>query len=196
MVALAPCGHQGRGVRPRRHHALGGAGDGTSPPPRALSAPLLCPWPHGKREQRSPAVPAIGAHGLSPLRGQARARVVACGGLYAPCYPTPCGVKAPPVGLRYDGNDPMALPPTRCPRARVQGAEQDGVALVVPGGAGIEARFHVVRGGDVGRRSPCKRQRNLRWLRCKAVVVGPRRLPRRSAPDRDTETDADTAKTI
>jgi hypothetical protein len=123
----------------------------------------------------------------------------ACCGMRRPlCSVLPDAVRCegPPVGLRYDGNDPMALPPTRCPRARVQGAEQDGVALVVPGGAGIEARFHVVRGGDVGRRSPCKRQRNLRWLRCKAVVVGPRRLPRRSAPDRDTETDADTAKTI
>jgi hypothetical protein len=58
------------------------------------------------------------------------------------------------VGLRYDGNDPMALPPTRCPRARVQGAEQDGVALVVPGGAGIEARFHVVRGGTLDVAAP------------------------------------------
>ena len=49
------------------------------------------------------------------------------------------------MGLRYDGNDLIALTQTRCPRARVQGADQDCIALVVPGGAGIEALFNVVR---------------------------------------------------
>ena len=49
------------------------------------------------------------------------------------------------MGLRHDGNDPVALTQTRCPRARVQGTDHDCVALVVPGGAGIEALFHVVR---------------------------------------------------
>jgi len=49
------------------------------------------------------------------------------------------------VGLRYDGNDPVALTQTRCPRARVQGADHACVALVVSGGVGIEALFNVVR---------------------------------------------------
>jgi Transposase DDE domain group 1 len=84
MVALAPCGHQGRGVGPRRQHALRRDGYGTSPPPSALSAHLLCPWPNGKRDQRPQAVPEIGAHVLSPLRGSSRALVLAFGGLCAP----------------------------------------------------------------------------------------------------------------
>ena len=58
------------------------------------------------------------------------------------------------MGLRHDGNDPVAHTQTRCPRARVQGTDQDCIALVVPGGAGIEALFNVVRV-------------------CKADVVGP-----------------------
>lgn len=49
------------------------------------------------------------------------------------------------MGLRHDGNDPVALPQTRCPRARVQGTDHDCVALVVPGGTGIETLFNVVR---------------------------------------------------
>jgi hypothetical protein len=50
------------------------------------------------------------------------------------------------VGLRHDGNDPVAHTQTRCPRARVQGTDQNFVALVVPGGVGIEALCNVVRG--------------------------------------------------
>jgi len=49
------------------------------------------------------------------------------------------------VGLRHHGNDPVAHTQTRCPRARVQGTDQDCLTLVVPGGAGIEALFNVVR---------------------------------------------------
>ena len=49
------------------------------------------------------------------------------------------------MGLCHDGNDPVAHTQTRCPRARVQGTDQDCLTLVVPGGAGIEALFNVVR---------------------------------------------------
>ena len=48
------------------------------------------------------------------------------------------------MGLRHDGNDPGALAQTWCPRARIQGTDRDFVALVVSGGAGIEALRHVV----------------------------------------------------
>ena len=50
------------------------------------------------------------------------------------------------MGLRHNGNDPVALTQTRCPRARVQGTDQDFVALVVPGGVSIAALCNVVRG--------------------------------------------------
>lgn len=51
------------------------------------------------------------------------------------------------MGLRHDGNAPVTLPETWCPRARVQRPHQDFVALVVPSGAGIEALCHIVRVG-------------------------------------------------
>ena len=51
------------------------------------------------------------------------------------------------MGLRHEGNDPVALPETWCPRARVQRTDQDFVARVVPSGASIEALCHVVRVG-------------------------------------------------
>src|SRR4029450_4911821 len=50
-----------------------------------------------------------------------------------------------PVGLRHAGNDPVALAQTWCPRARIQGTDQDFVALVVSGGTGSEALCNVVR---------------------------------------------------
>src|SRR4029434_3679138 len=109
MVTLAPCGHQGRGVRPRRQHALRRDGYGASPHPSALSANLLCPWPNGKRDQRPQAVPEIGSHVLSPLRGQSDALILAFGSLYAAGYPTPRGVKDDLVGLRHDSNAPVTL---------------------------------------------------------------------------------------
>jgi len=49
-----------------------------------------------------------------------------------------------PVGLGDDGDDPVTLTQTRCPCARVPGSDHDIVALVVPGGAGIEAQFDLV----------------------------------------------------
>ena len=51
------------------------------------------------------------------------------------------------MGLRHDGNDPVALPETWRPRARVQRTDQDFVALVVPSGVSIEALCNVVRVG-------------------------------------------------
>ena len=49
------------------------------------------------------------------------------------------------MGLRHDGNDPVAPTQTGRPRARVHGTDHDCVALVMAGGAGIAALFHVVR---------------------------------------------------
>src|SRR6266850_1909243 len=83
MVMLAPCGHQGRGVRTRGQHALCRDGYGASPHPSTLPAHLLCPWPNGKREQRPQALPEIGSHLLSPLRSQSGTLVLAFGSLYA-----------------------------------------------------------------------------------------------------------------
>ena len=51
------------------------------------------------------------------------------------------------MGLRHDGNAPVTLTETWCPRARVQRPQQDFVALVVPSGASIEAQCHIVRVG-------------------------------------------------
>ena len=51
------------------------------------------------------------------------------------------------MGLRHDGNDPVALTETWRPRARVQRTDQDFVALVVPSGVSIEALCNVVRVG-------------------------------------------------
>jgi hypothetical protein len=45
------------------------------------------------------------------------------------------------MGLRDDGDDPVTLAQPGGPCARVQGAEPDFVALVVPSGTGIEAQF-------------------------------------------------------
>ena len=51
------------------------------------------------------------------------------------------------MGLRHDGNDPVTLTETWCPRARVQRPHQDFVALVVPSGASIAALCPIVRVG-------------------------------------------------
>ena len=48
------------------------------------------------------------------------------------------------MGLSDDGDDPAPLAQTGSPRARMHGSDQDIVALVVPGGAGIEALFDLV----------------------------------------------------
>ena len=48
------------------------------------------------------------------------------------------------MGLCDDGDDPAPLAQTGSPRARVHGSDQDIVALVVPGGTGIEAQFDLV----------------------------------------------------
>ena len=48
------------------------------------------------------------------------------------------------MGLRDDGDDPVTLAQTGCSGARVPGSDPDFVALVVPGGAGIEAQFDLV----------------------------------------------------
>ena len=48
------------------------------------------------------------------------------------------------MGLSDDGDDPATLVQTGSPRARVHGSDQGIVALVVPGGAGIEAQFDLV----------------------------------------------------
>src|SRR4029453_3207334 len=116
------------------------------------------------------------------------------------------------MGRRHDGNDPVTLTETWCPRARVQRPHHDCVALVMPSGASIEALYHIVRvgtsdvpgpvsapepsraqGGCVWRPTPCERTRNPKGS---GVVVGRRRLPSRSALDRGAETTLDTVKTI
>jgi hypothetical protein len=48
------------------------------------------------------------------------------------------------MGLSDDGNDPVALVQTRCPCARVHGADQECIAHVVPSGAGCETRCNLV----------------------------------------------------
>src|SRR4030095_3794037 len=115
MVALAPCSHQGRSVRARREHTLCRDGYGASPHPGALPAHLLCSRPSRKRDQRSPTLPEIRAHGLSSLRGQPVSLVVAFGRLRVTCNLTPRGFKDNPVGLSDDGDDPDTLTQTRCP---------------------------------------------------------------------------------
>jgi hypothetical protein len=79
-------------------------------------------------------------------------RVAACGCLRVAGDVTPRGVKGHPVGRRDDGDEPVTLAHTGCPCARVQGSAQDFVALLVPGGAGMEAQFDLVgvRAADKG----------------------------------------------
>ena len=48
------------------------------------------------------------------------------------------------MGLCNDGDDPAALAQARSPGARVDGSDQDLVALVVSGGAGVEAEFDLI----------------------------------------------------
>ena len=48
------------------------------------------------------------------------------------------------MGRSDDGDDPVTLTQTRCPCARVRGADHDFVTLVVPSGAGFEAQFELV----------------------------------------------------
>src|SRR5215470_17549595 len=48
------------------------------------------------------------------------------------------------MGLSDNGNDPVTLLQTRCSCARGQGADQDIVTCVVPGGAGFAAQFNLV----------------------------------------------------
>ena len=48
------------------------------------------------------------------------------------------------MGLRNARDDPVTPTQNRCPRARVHGSAQDIIALVVPGGAGIEAMFDLM----------------------------------------------------
>jgi hypothetical protein len=145
LVALAPGGHQGRGVQPRRQHALRRDGYGPRPPSRALATALLCPWPRGKREQRPPRC---------PCQRSAR-RVTAARPSKGACY----GMRRPlgswiPAAVRCEGPPRGPVPRwqrSRCassnwaPRARVQGTDHYCVALVVSGGAGIAALLHVVR---------------------------------------------------
>lgn len=57
---------------------------------------------------------------------------------------TPRGLTDHPVGLSDDGDDAGTLTQTRCACARVQRADHDFVALVVPGGASFEAQFDLV----------------------------------------------------
>jgi len=62
------------------------------------------------------------------------------------------------VGRSDDGDDPVTLTQTRCPCARVRGAEHDFVPLVVPGGAGFEAQVELVGGRAFDLAGPVKRR--------------------------------------
>ena len=70
--------------------------------------------------------------------------VCALGRLCVTRYLAPRGVQGHVMGLCNDGDDPAALAHARSPGASVDGSDQDLVALVVSGGAGIEALRHVV----------------------------------------------------
>ena len=48
------------------------------------------------------------------------------------------------MGLSDDGDDSVTPAQTRCSCARVQGSDDDFVALVVPGGAGFAAQLDFV----------------------------------------------------
>src|SRR6266852_2435606 len=67
VVALTPCGDQGRGVRPRHQHPLCRDGSGAGPHQGALPENLLCSWTSGKRDQRSQTLPEVGSHLVSSL---------------------------------------------------------------------------------------------------------------------------------
>ena len=93
------------------------------------------------------------------------------------------------MGISDDGDDPVTLTQTRCPCARGRGADHDIVALVVPGGAGIEAQFDLVGMRASGLAGPGKLRGEHRGLRCEELTVSLRGLPGRIVPDRDHETD-------
>ena len=82
LVALAPGGHQGRGVRTRRQHAV--VTDMEQARTQVLYRHIYCARGQMENEIKDQALPEIGAHVLSPLRGQSSALVIAFGGLCAP----------------------------------------------------------------------------------------------------------------
>ena len=58
------------------------------------------------------------------------------------------------MGLGDDGDNPVTFAQTRCPGARVQRADQDFLALIVPGGTGIAAQFNLVDSDTSHRAGP------------------------------------------
>ena len=99
------------------------------------------------------------------------------------------------MGLSDDGDDPVTHTQTRCPCARVRGSDHDIVALVVPGGTGIEAQLDLVGMRASGLAGPRKLRGEQRGLRCEELTVSLRGLPGRIVPDRDHETDLYRART-
>ena len=74
------------------------------------------------------------------------------------------------MGVRDDGNDPVALTQTRCPCPRVQGSDYDFVTLVVPSGAGVETQFDVVGVRACERAGPVNSIKRVQGSRTKRVL--------------------------
>ena len=92
------------------------------------------------------------------------------------------------MGVRNDGDDPVTLAQTGCPCARGQGSDHDFIALVVPGSAGVEAQFDLVGMRTFDLTGPVKRREERHRFKCDELVVSPKGLPGRGAPERDDET--------
>ena len=74
------------------------------------------------------------------------------------------------MGVSDDGNDPMTLTQTWRPCARVQRADHDFVALVVPGGAGVETQFNLVGVHALARAGPVNSIESVQGSRAKKLL--------------------------
>ena len=92
------------------------------------------------------------------------------------------------MGRSDDGDDPAPLTQTGSPRARVHGADQDIVALVVPSGASVEAQFDLINMPASDRADPVKLIGSLDGSSAQRWGVGRRELRGACVSARDSET--------
>ncbi len=98
------------------------------------------------------------------------------------------------MGESDDGDDSAALVQTRRPDSRVHGADQDIVALIVPGGPGPEAQFDPIGLRAPHLAGPVRSIGEPKRLKGQAAEVGPRRLTGGRAPGRAPPTDVGGAR--
>lgn len=74
------------------------------------------------------------------------------------------------MGVSDDGNDPVTHTQTWCPCGRVPRSDQDFVALVVPGGDGVETQFNLVGMYAFDRAGPLNSIESVKGSRAKKLL--------------------------